>query len=440
MRYLKSLIIAATVMVMAAGSAFAADDALEVHGGGRMGVVVTTLGGSSPGIPGGNNHLGTMPNYGESAYFSLAFSKKTTADGGAWAKVTYQMDYSTGDDTDDVDGDLQKPTWRNRAFNVEFGGLDFMPAGATLWGGLRGYGTGWVGQQDYQFINIAGIGFGVSNIAGMVSIAYMGQDNDYNYSSADVPDLGERTMHNFIISVSTPMIDVFAAVGYAPAGDATDDEAMTNVYGAAIYHAPVLGLNIGVAVATNGYANEMINAPWDTILKTSSYTGVSNTSGPNQGDVDLLGLRVAAWTVTDLAEGLYIAPAIHFDMLQYGSDYGDNTEYAIYASFRLSKALTSNIAFVPTLGYSRAWDAEDTNHGDEADQTIQATLGVEIGLDTGFWSGQKIQFYGTYTMVDDDQALVGDPASPAPENRLGGGYAADDTNSLAFGVLVTFGF
>jgi maltoporin len=459
MRYLKSLFIAAVVFVMAAGTAFAEDSPLEIHGGGRIGFVVNTKGGSESGIPGtsgmtGSHWMGTMPSYGESNYFSLSIAKKVTSESGAWAKVSYTLDYSEGD----ADGDLQAHELRTRDFHVEFGGLDFMPEGSVLWAGLRGYGSGWVGMQDYSFINMAGIGAGIQNIGGIFSIAYIAQDNEPGFTyyenalagdkdskklEGPFNDLGEPTMHNLIVSVTTPMIEVYAAVGYAPKWDVStkignvdtnddgipdtdgdDIESLTNLYLGAIYHAPVLGLNVGAVFATNGYAAEIYGANYDTMFKNDKG---NNTAGPVVGDTsDFQLFMLSAWTVTDLAPGLYIAPAVNYAMFIKGDDAGDTTVNRIGFAFRLSKALTQNIAIVPNVGYYRAWDSEDTEYEDPL-QVIQGTLAVEIGLDTGYWAGQKIQFYGTVTNRDSD-------------HEIEGGAFDGETTSICFGSLVTFGF
>jgi maltoporin len=457
MRYLKSLFIAAVVFVMAAGTAFAEDSPLEIHGGGRIGFVVNTKGGSESGIPGtsgmtGSHWMGTMPSYGESNYFSLSIAKKVTSESGAWAKVSYTLDYSEGD----ADGDLQAHELRTRDFHVEFGGLDFMPEGSVLWAGLRGYGSGWVGMQDYSFINMAGIGAGIQNIGGIFSIAYIAQDNGVSAEvdtdgdgTADTvdswKDLGEPTMHNFIVSVATPMIEVYGAIGYAPKwknttdgdydsdGDGTldapytgddDVDGLLNLYLGAIYHAPVLGLNVGAVFATNGYASEIYGHNYDTMFKNDSGKNVAGSGVKDTTDFQLF--MISAWTVTDLAPGLYIAPAVNYAMFIKGDDAGDTTVNRIGFAFRLSKALTQNIAIVPNVGYYRAWDSEDTEYEDPL-QVIQGTLAVEIGLDTGYWAGQKIQFYGTVTNRDSD-------------HEIEGGAFDGETTSICFGSLVTFGF
>jgi len=266
MRYLKSLTIMAFAIVTAVGTLFAADEPLEIHGGGRIGVVVNSkLGSTNYGYA--NNALGTMPNYSETRYMGLSFGKKVTSEGGAWAKVSYYMDYWHGDTDGDLEGANAKGfTWRDRDFHVEFGALDFMPEGAVLWAGLRGYGAGWNGQQDHSLINFGGVGFGIQNLGGLVSIAYMGQDNETEQdnpgANEDVLDLGEGTMHNIILSVSNAMVDIYAAIGYSKGGEVAgeDQDDLTQYYVGGIYHAPVMGINIGLAVSTDGYAKEIYYA------------------------------------------------------------------------------------------------------------------------------------------------------------------------------------
>lgn len=390
MRYLKSLIIAAFAFAMAAGTLLAADDPLEIHGGGRVGIVVNSkLGGRSPAI--GNNALGTMPNYGQSQYFGLSFSKKVTAEGGAWAKVNYSIDNSS---LANLDADCTSFTPRTRGVYVEFGGLDFLPAGATLWGGLRGYGAGWNGQQDHTFINLAGVGLGVQNIGGVFSVAYFKQ----GFGQNNLDKLGSRDTHHFVANINMPMLDLFGSFGYAKkAGDQTvvtpvavdttlaviigydadgnpiydaagpgitpeststvKEKNLTEFYVGGIYHAPVYGINIGLSVATNGYAREIYGNDYDTFFKGHAS---ANTSGSEASikAMKAMGVRALVWTVTDLAPGLYTATSIRYDMLKDKNPAGKNTLNKFDASIRLSKSLTKNIAFVPTLGIERQWDKE----------------------------------------------------------------------------------
>jgi len=430
MRIFKTLIVAAFAVATSAGMLVAADDPLEIHGGGRVGWVTNSkLGSESPAI--GENGLGTMPNYGESHYFGLSFSKKVTADGGAWAKVAYAIDNGCPE----LDGDVQSFSPRTRDVHVEFGGLDFMPAGAVLWGGLRGYGTGWNGQQDHSFINLAGVGFGIQNIGGIFSLAYMQQDVDGFYDGPNekkaedgtgLAKLGNRTVHNIIANISVPIVDIYGAFGYSKKADVAGEANMTEFYVAGIFHAPVYGINVGLSVANNSYAREVYKASYDTWLKVSDWTGSSAAGDKTKVDGSkATGVRALVWTVTDLAPGLYTATSIRYDMLKTvkKSVEGENTFNKFYVSSRWSKALTKNLAFVPVLGYGREWDKEEA---DKTKQVIQVTGAFEVGLDTGFWAGQKLQLYGTYTKIDSD-------------HKFGGAYDGK-TSAMDFGMLVTFGF
>lgn len=439
MRIFKTLIIAAFAFATAAGTLLAADDPLEIHGGGRVGWVTNSKLGSDGATR--NNGLGTMPNYSESHYFGLSFSKKVTSEGGAWAKVAYGIDNGC---PAHLDGDVQSFTPRTRDVHVEFGGLDFLPAGAVLWGGLRGYGAGWNGQQDHSFINFAGVGIGIQNIGGIFSLAYMQQDfeerNDYDTNgdgeinaddddSSGLPKLGDRTTHNFIASISMPILDVYGAFGYSKKADIAGEANMTEFYVAGIYHAPVYGINVGLSVANNSYAREVFGADYDTWLKS----GAGNShgySGPKAA-VDgskATGVRALVWTVTDLAPGLYTATSIRYDMLKTvnKSAEGKNTFNKVAISSRWSKALTKNIAFVPVLGYARTWNKEKASPDEKPNQIIQGTGAFEVGLDTGYWAGQKLQVYGTYTKTDSDHKFTG-----AYDGK---------TSAFDFGMLVTFGF
>lgn len=455
MRVFRVIAVSIIACVTAAGAVFAADDPLEIHGGGRMGVVVNSKGGSQPG---GlfDNGMGSMPNYGETRYWGLSISKKTTAEGGSWAKVSTYIDKWAGD----ADGDLQDQAFRMRDFHVEFGGLDFLPKDAVLWGGLRGYGTGWNGQQDYGFINFSGIGFGIEKLGGVFSLAYMGQDS----SSEDaVKGLGERTMHNIVANVNVPLADVYAAYGMSKKGDVAGEKNLSNFYLGGILHAPVGGLNVGAAYATNGYAKEIYSGNSDTCLKGDHFAGskqVVNAAGTaleatsNDKALKYSGLALALWSVTDIAPGLYIAPALSFNMLMVGADTAEysfddtalnldgdattdtlakklgkkNTLNKIAGSLRLSKNLTKNLALVPTIGYNRVWDKEKVVNAKPL-QLVQGTLALEVALNPSFGAGQKIQFYGTFTKIDKDHKASG----------LGAGYE-DKTSRMDFGMLVTFGF
>lgn len=433
MRSLKTLIIVASALVMSAGSVLlAADDPLEIHGGGRVGWVVNSKLGSQQ-YGEADNSAGTMPNYAETRYLGIYIGKKTTSEGGAWAKTNVYIDKWAPD----ADGDLEDQDWRFRDFHLDFGGLDFLPAGATLWAGLKGYSAGWNGQQDHAFINFSGIGIGIGNIGGVFSLSYMSQDNvEDNDGDATAPvtgdanvlGIGERVMHNIIAQVSVPMADVFGAIGYSKKGKDAGEKNLTNIYGGAIVKPGVMGLNIGVAFSTNGYAKEIYSGNSDTCLKGNHLSGVAADKTNKY-----TGVALAAWTVTDLAPGLYTATSIRYDMLQAGKETSEgvaagnkNTLNKLGLSVRISKALTKNIAFCPTLGYYREWDKEKFVNPKPL-SVIQATAAVEMGLDTGYWAGQKVQVYATYTKRDSD-------------HKYSGGAFDGKTSATTLGCLVTFGW
>ncbi|HOF33258.1 MAG TPA: hypothetical protein PK624_04590, partial [Spirochaetota bacterium] len=102
----------------------------------------------------------------------------------------------------------------------------------------------------------------------------------------------------------------------------------------------------------------------------------------------------------------------------------DLVVHKIRATAKFSKALTQNIAFAPALGYLRDWtDAS----GDKAKQSVQVTAGVDMGLNTGYWAGQRISVYASFVNVDKD-------------HKNDGGAFDGKTNRLFAGTYVTFGF
>jgi maltoporin len=460
MRAFRVIAVSIIACVTAAGAVFAADDPLEIHGGGRTGVVVNSKGGSQAG---GlfDNGMGSMPNYGETRYWGLSISKKTTAEGGSWAKVSTYIDKFTADQ----DGDLQDQAFRMRDFHIDFGGLDFLPTNTVLWGGLKGNSAGGIGQQDYTFINFSGIGFGIEKLGGVLSLSYYGQDSGVD---DNVKGLGERTMHNIVASVNVPLADVYAAYGISKKSDLTGEKNISNFYVGGVLHAPVGGLNLGAAYATNGYANEIYFGNSDTCLKGEHFSGstavvndarTAMTTIANDKAQKLSGLALALWSITDIQPGLYIAPAISYNMLMAGKEAavykwketgtdidGDgntdteiayalhkkNTLNKIAASLRISKTLTKNLALVPTFGYNRVWDKEKVDP--KPLQMFQETLALEVALAPSFGAGQKLQFYATCTEVDKDHK--GTKAAPG---KLGEGYGGK-TLRTDFGMLVTFGF
>lgn len=427
MRIFKTLIIAAFAFATAAGTLLAADDPLEIHGGGRVGWSNNSkLGGEKTGP---DNELGSVPNYGTSNYMSLSFSKKVTAEGGAWAKTVFAFD----DWRQYVGGDLTRFTLRLRDFHEEFGGLDFLPAGAVLWGGLKGIGAGWNGQQDHSFINFAGLGFGLQNLGGVFSVSYLSQqftNNDnseeasWNNGEVETAKLGYRVAHNIVASINIPVADIFGA--YAFSKKATGEKNYTAAYVGGIYHAPVLGLNIGAAFATNGMARMMMpDRRSDTFIRGNYFSGTKATIDASK----YTAFSLSAWTVTDLAPGLYTATSISFDQIKgdkNATDFTDNTKNWFTLSSRWSKAVTKNLAVTGTIGIGRWWDKEKTLYPDPL-LIIQVTPGVEIGLDTGYWAGQKLQFFGTYEKRDS-------------KNKFSGGAADGKTSKVTFGSLVSFGF
>ena len=437
MKFSKLLLAAVFAFVMTAGALMAADEPLEIHGGGRIGFVVNSkLGSAGKGSSIDNNRTGKYPNHGETNYYSLWFSKKTTAESGAWAKVTFGIDNFNCMPT----GDLAEVTWRLRGFNVEFGALDFLPQGSTLKAGLFGLNQGWNDNQDMPCLNMNGIGIGLANLGGIAGIYYLAQDattlddkgaiqtagSPYN-NEDDNPKLGERTMHVFAATVNNPMIDFLGGVGYAKKADNPGEKNLVNVAAGVVVKLPVAGLNVHAEVATNSWATEMIFAADDTVLKA---TDLAPGTVDQAKKYKATAVRAGFFSIYDLGEGMYVAPAMFYSYFKAGKDYentrggtADQANSDIEFSCKFSKALTQNIAFAPALGYSRQWtDAS----GNKAQQYVKATVGVEMGLNTGYWAGQKVQVYASYENIDKDHknSVVWD----------------DNRNRMHFGTYVTFGF
>lgn len=462
MKFSKLLLAAVFAFVMTAGALMAADEPLEIHGGGRIGWVVNSKGGSTNSIEGTDNRMGRYPNHSESNYYSLWFSKKSTAESGAWSKVTFGIDNFNGTPANDLAG----AAWRLRGFNVEFGALDFLPQGATIKAGLFGLSQGWNDAMDVgPGPNFSGIGTGVSGLGGLVGIYYMAQDSS-NGSTAK--GIGERTMHSLVMTVSHPMVDVIAGVGYAKKGKSDSTEATAgyedddkdpltapvwtthssvdtkedNLVAFAaglIFKAPV-GVNVFAQIATNNWAVQLEDANADdTVLKNTTLSAGYDGIGQKKA-YKATCAKVGFYGVVDLAPDMHVAPALFYQYYKAGKDSTetltqsmkdlgyttekDLTVHKIRATAKFSKALTQNIAFVPALGYARTWS---NMSGDKAIQSIQATAGVDMGLNTGYWAGQKIQVYATYVKVDKD-------------HKDDGGAFDGKTNRMFFGTYVTFGF
>jgi hypothetical protein len=459
MRVFRVIVVSLIACVTAAGAVFAADDPLEIHGGGRVGFTGNFKGGAETGPTGGDNELGTMPNYGTSNYFGLSISKKITSESGAWAKTSVYIDTWNSD----IQSDLQTFQWRRRDFHVEFGGLDFLPKDTILWGGLRGYGTGGNSQQDHQFINFGGMGFGFQNLGGVFSLAYMHEKStSLNDKGTQYEGLGLKVTHNVIASVSVPVVDVYGAFGFSKKAKSNNDTMVkddpetlvgydsdnnpvysytktaatgatqknyTAYYVGGIAHAP-MNINLGAAFATNGYGREM----WkdqrsDTILRGNFQSG-------DETDVDRYQLKVfsaTAFTVTDLAPGFYTATSIRYDLGKGGSKSGfltSNTGNVLRVSSRWGKSITKNIGVAGTIGYGRDWAKKDDSASGltkDVRQVIQFTPSVEIGLNTGYNASPKLQFYTTYTHIDS-------------KHKFSGGAYDGKTSAMDYGMLCTFGF
>ena len=450
MKFSKLLLAAVFAFVMTAGALMAADEPLEIHGGGRIGWVANSKGGSTSFIEGTDNRMGRYPNHSETNYYSLWFSKKTTAESGAWSKVTFGIDNWNNCPPND----LASADWRLRGFNVEFGALDFLPQGATVKAGLFGLSQGWNDAQDFgPGPNFSGIGTGVSGLGGLVGIYYMAQDAQKD--TPEVAELGERTMHSLVMTVSHPMVDIIAGVGFAKKGKAvttpaaagkwyidekdglkqgddtpestTKEDNLVAFAAGAIVKLPV-GFNVFAQMATNNWAMMLEDSKADdTVLRDTSFEG--GTVGQKKA-YKALCAKVGAYGVMDLAPDMYVAPAVFYQYYKLGKDNFENAghkddlvTHKIRATVKFSKALTQNIAFAPALGYARTWtDAS----GDKAKQSIQATAGVDMGLNTGYWAGQRISVYASYVKVDKDHKLTG---------------AYDGKTSAFFaGTYVTFGF
>jgi len=424
MKFSKLLLAAVFAFVMTAGALMAADEPLEIHGGGRIGFTVNSKGGSNN-YSVVDNRMGRYPNHGETNYYSLWFSKKTTADSGAWTKVTFGIDNWNACPA----GDLDTMEWRLRGFNVEFGALDFLPQGSTIKAGLFGLSQGWNDAQDFgPGPNFSGIGVGVANLGGMVGIYYMAQDaaadgggNGNSGSGDSGAKLGERTMHAFVATVSNPMVDVIAGFGYAKKGDTTGEKNLTAAAVGAIIKLP-MGLNVFGQFGLNNWAIQMEDGyADDTVLKGCSFTpGTVDQAKKYKATI----AKVGFYGIFDLAEGMYVAPAMFYQYFKTGKDFGapmgsdtaallatpDSATNKVYATVKLSKALTQNIAFAPALGYKRVWNKDAAD--DKAIQNIQVTAGVEMGLNTGYWAGQKIQVYASYVNVDKDHKNDGGAFAP----------------------------
>jgi hypothetical protein len=457
MRVFRVIAVSFLACVTAAGAVFAADEPLEIHGGGRVGWTTNGKLGAETGIA--SNELGAMPNYASSNYFGISLAKKVTADGGAWAKTSVYLDFWNND----IPTDLQLANWRRRDFHVEFGGLDFLPKDTILWGGLRGFSAGGNSQQDHAFINFAGMGFGLQNVGGVASLMYLHEKSTTDTQQYE--GLGMKVTHNIVASVNVPLVDVFGAFGFSKkAKDVTADpyydlntgavidgytEDGTAFYNAtdytlvtptaqkqknytaafvgAVVHAP-MGINLGALFATNGYARMAWNDKRGDTFSRGGY--VSN----DEATVDSYKLRVFSLTaiaVTDLAPGLYTATSVCYDNGKGSSKSAflqDNTANVLHISSRWSKGVTQNIAVVGTIGYGREWaKKDDADVTKDVKQTIQFTPSVEIGLNTGYGASPKLQFYGTYTKVDS-------------KHKPTTGAYADKTSRIDFGMLCTFGF
>jgi maltoporin len=466
MRVLRVLTVTLFAFVTCIGAVLAADDPLEIHGGGRVGIQVTGQGGATASNFGPSNYTGYMPDYGQTRYWSLSFSKKYKSDDGSWAQVSTAIDKWNASTA----SDLVDQQFRFRDAHVEFGGLDFLPAGTVLWGGLRGYGQGGYNmEQDHGFIDLNGVGFGLDKIGGVASIAYMKQDSAKNAEWTTVAPaqkgLGVPTLHNFILGVNVPMLDIYAMFGYAPgapAQDATDSgndpvakmdpktgvitvtpahtmtpgapkaKDITQFYIGGVFHAPVAGLNVGAIYCTGSYAFQEIDDSSDPVLNSTD--GAPGAQTQYSGDPKLnqySDFALTAWSVTDIMPGLYVVPAIRADIFTIGKDTAGGkavTNTAVGISVRLSKALTKNIAVVPVLGY---YYTKSDATGAKAYQYYAQTLALEIALNHGFWSGPKLQFYVSEAEVNSD--------AKKDKQWLGAAYANKGAGTI-LGLLVTYGF
>lgn len=430
MKFSKLLLAAVFAFVMTAGALMAADEPLEIHGGGRIGWAVNNKLGSDNGSI-VDNRMGRYPNHGETNYYSLWFSKKTTAESGAWAKVTFGMDNWNSSPS----GDLAPMKWRLRGFNVEFGALDFLPQGSTLKAGLFGIGQGWDDAQDFGVgPNFSGIGTGITGLGGLVGIYYMAQDadnpaedgaqNGYNAWDAQSSEtsLGERTMHAFVVTVNHAMVDVVGGFGYAKKADNPGEKNLTAFAVGAVVKLPVAGLNVFAQAGSNNWAIQMQDGNADdTVLKGCSFEGVAQDKA-----YEATLVKVGFFSVYDLGEGMYVAPAAFYQYFKGGKDaieHPDNTTNLINGTVKFSKSLTQNIAFAPAFGYHRSWMKEDEGTtSKDPQQDIQVTAGLEMGLNTGYWAGQKVQVYATY--CKSNEAV----------------YETGKKSKVSFGTYVTFGF
>ncbi|HQE58089.1 MAG TPA: hypothetical protein PLA54_02725 [Spirochaetota bacterium] len=442
MKFSKLLLAAVFAFVMTAGALMAADEPLEIHGGGRIGWTVTSKGGSSNGVS-GDNRMGRYPNHSETNYYSLWFSKKSTADSGAWSKVTFGIDKWNGNPSND----LATVSWRLRGFNVEFGALDFLPQGATIKAGLFGLSQGWNDAQDFGVgPNFSGIGTGITGLGGMVGIYYMAQDSNQNDGAAadgkyptdnweNVKGLGERTMHSLVATVTHPMVDIIGGFGYAKAPKEADaktvkEDNLVAFAAGAIVKLPQ-GVNVFAQMANNNWGMQLEDGNADdTVLKGTSFADGVNGIGQKKA-YKALCAKAGFYGVMDLAPDMYVAPAMFYQYYKLGKEAKgndgsgeDRVTHKIRATAKFSKALTQNIAFAPSLGYARTWtDAS----GDKAKQVIQATAGVDMGLNTGYWAGQRISVYASYVNVNKDW-------------KYDGGAFDGKTNRMYLGTYVTFGF
>ncbi|HPA63940.1 MAG TPA: hypothetical protein PLC67_08295, partial [Spirochaetota bacterium] len=256
-----------------------------------------------------------------------------------------------------------------------------------------------------------------------------------------VKGLGERTMHSLVMTVSHPMVDVIGGFGYAKAPKEADagtvkEDNLTAFAVGAIVKLPVNGLNVFAQVANNNWAMQLEDGNADdTVLKNTTFTAGTTADDGSVGQkkaYKALCAKVGFYSITDLGDGMYVAPAVFYQYYKLGKDNISNEDgkdvvtHKIRATAKFSKALTQNIAFVPALGYARTWDDNDDN-GDKAAQSIQVTAGVDMGLNTGYWAGQRISVYATYVNVDKDHKDDGDAF-------------AGKSNRMFFGTYVTFGF
>ncbi|PRX28629.1 sucrose porin [Orenia metallireducens] len=368
----------------------------------RSGYGVTKEGGSAgqPGIgnPYGSFRLGNEFN----TFIENTFSKKWTADNGAWMKAEFLLAHSDGSDSVWEDG------WANRQAFVEAGGMDFAPD-LTFWAGKRFYGRDDIHILDKYWRNMSGNGAGIKGInlgGAKLDVAYVGNSTGNKIGNGE---LSTQTIDIRVKDIAVPggtlELEIAPAWSKGSKYDVTTDAHWTTDDNGNPEWVKKKTETIEVDDKTAYQLGAVYSRPDFYGVKDGSSkfalqygSGIQNWAlggTANQlGDEDASIISFLTYGVGNLTSNWDVMPVLIYQLEDNGADENSDTTL-ITTGARFVNYVTKNFAMQYELGYeSRDEDGQDKQ------SVTKFTVAPTIKWDSSFWARPELRVFVTYAKPD----------------------------------------